>query len=177
MDLLTILKFAGIIVSGALGILGTVTETRNKETLRLTTWGRCALWLTIAGFAVALGAQLAETIKQNQEQAKSRKDAEAQIKQANEVLKRLELQGQQSRTILTNLEWQGDLAKQSLGVLSTQSAQSARILSQLGDQATAISTQSTQSLAVLAGVQQQGISIERLLTRLRTISLDVVFEL
>jgi hypothetical protein len=56
----TILKFAGIIVSGALGILGTVTVTRNKRTGRLTRWGKWALGLTIAGFITALGPQIAQ---------------------------------------------------------------------------------------------------------------------
>jgi len=39
--LLTILKFAGLILGGVLGVLGTLTETRNEKR-RLTSWGKTA---------------------------------------------------------------------------------------------------------------------------------------
>jgi|ERR1039458_5074233 hypothetical protein len=80
MDLfLTILKFAGIIVSGALGILGTITETRNKKTGRLTHWGKWALNLTVAGFATALLAQIAEQIKGQRDSQKAQEVANHQM--------------------------------------------------------------------------------------------------
>src|ERR1039458_9388723 len=81
MDLfLTILKFAGIIVSGALGILGTITETRNKKTGRLTHWGKWALNLTVAGFATALLAQIAEQIKGQRDSQKAQEVADRKQK-------------------------------------------------------------------------------------------------
>jgi hypothetical protein len=87
MDLiLTILKVGGILVSGALGILGTTTETRDKETNRLTSWGKWALCLTVAGFAVALGAQIFETLKQKNEEIESRKRTETMLKRLGETV-------------------------------------------------------------------------------------------
>ena len=62
----TILKFFGIAMTGALGILGTVTETQSSTgpdgVKKLNRWGRWALGLTIAGLALALASQLAEEI-------------------------------------------------------------------------------------------------------------------
>jgi hypothetical protein len=82
MDFSTILKFLGILVSGALGILGTVTETRNKRTGRLTPWGRWALSLTLAGAIVALGAQVFDTLNQRHQEA-------TQTKTTNRLLRNL----------------------------------------------------------------------------------------
>src|ERR1035441_6965513 len=103
MEWLTFFKFAGIIVSGALGILGTLTETRDKQTHRLTTWGHCALWLTISAFAVALGAQWKETSKHRQDDLDSRKRTEDQIKQATVVLQTLSLQSKRTEEALAQL--------------------------------------------------------------------------
>ena len=96
MDWLTLFKFAGIIVAGVLGILGTLTETRDKTTKRLTKWGYCAVWLTIAALAVALGAQWKEYSKQQQEEIDSRIRTE-------KLLSKLDEQGMKSSQILTNL--------------------------------------------------------------------------
>jgi hypothetical protein len=94
MDLfLTILKFGGIIVSGALGILGTVTETRNKRTGRLTRWGKWALSLTIAGFATALLAQIAEQVKGQRDSQKAQNITNLQLQRAEESLNYLERLG------------------------------------------------------------------------------------
>src|ERR1017187_2707848 len=94
MDLfLTILKFGGIIVSGALGILGTVTETRNKRTGRLTRWGKWALSLTIAGFATALLAQIAEQVKGQRDSQKAQNITNLQLQRAEASLNYLELLG------------------------------------------------------------------------------------
>jgi hypothetical protein len=114
MDLLTVFKFAGILVSGALGILGTLTETRDKTTGRLTRWGNWALRLTIAGFATALCAQIAESLKNTHEDTESRKHTELQLQQASNVLQRLEEQGHQNQTILTTVQHQSLVAQSSL---------------------------------------------------------------
>ena len=68
MNILTVMKLAGIVVSGALGILGTITETRDKTTGRLTHWGKWALWLTVTGLGVALGSQLFENVQKEREE-------------------------------------------------------------------------------------------------------------
>jgi hypothetical protein len=119
MDLvLSFLKFGGIILSGILGILTTLTQTHEEVGAdgkkKLNRWGKCAFTLTILGFTTALGAQLAEVIQKQHEEAESRKRTEKQIQQANEVLSRLEEQGFQAKTILTNLQMQGKLAALSL---------------------------------------------------------------
>jgi hypothetical protein len=100
MDISTILKFAGILVAGALGILGTVTETRNKKTGRLTTWGKTALWLTVAGLTLALGAQLFDSLNQKHEENESRK-------RTGELLNQLTEQGQIAQESLDKIKYSG----------------------------------------------------------------------
>jgi len=97
--LLTILKFSGIIVAGALGILGTVTETRNKKTGRLTRWGKWALRLTIAGFATALLAQIAEQIKGQKDSQKAQDITNRQLQKAEISLTYLERLGTRFDTL------------------------------------------------------------------------------
>lgn len=98
MDLFfTILKFAGIIVSGALGILGTATKTRDDENNCLTPWGQWALALTIGGLAVALGAQIAEEVKSKHQAERTSARALRQIRATQTTLESLQrLQFQQS---------------------------------------------------------------------------------
>ena len=164
--LLTVLKFGGIIVSGTLGILGTLTQTHEQVEVggkkKLNRWGRWAIRLTIIAFLTAFGAQLAEVFKKRHEDTESRKRTEEQIKQANEVLKRLEEQGRQSTAILTNVEQQGAIARQSLDTLSAQSTRTRTILTnvelqgELAKQSLdALSTQSDRARATLAELQRQ----------------------
>lgn len=85
MDLfLNILKFAGIIVSGALGILGTVTVTRSKRTGRLNHWGKWALCLTVAGLVTALVSQIAQLFKEHHDilQAQARIEEQMAVEQS-----------------------------------------------------------------------------------------------
>jgi hypothetical protein len=88
--LLSILKFSGIIVSGALGILGTVTDTRNKRTGRLNLWGKWALGLTIAGFATALLSEIAQQCKEHQDILDTQARIERQIAVQKVTLNRVE---------------------------------------------------------------------------------------
>jgi len=89
---LTILKFSGTAVSGAIGILGTVTETHEeievkpkkpsdpvRTVKRLSRWGRWALGLTISGLVLALGAQVAEEIQGSREARKAEKRSQLQV--------------------------------------------------------------------------------------------------
>jgi len=107
MEWSAILKFLGILVAGILGVLGTVTETRNKDTHRLTRWGKWALWLTITGLFVALGAQMFDTLRERRVDQESRE-------QTNTLLGKLEQQGNQSKVILTNLGEESELQNQTL---------------------------------------------------------------
>jgi hypothetical protein len=113
MDISTLLKFVGIVVAGALGVLGTVTETRNKETSQLTIWGRCALWLTIAGAGVAFGAQLFDSINQ------AARD-KSLLQQNNDILSKLEAQSTTANKSLDLLHAQSTTANKSLDLLQAQ---------------------------------------------------------
>jgi hypothetical protein len=62
---LNFLKLFGILISGLLGIIGTITETRNRKTRKLTTWGRWVLALTIGGLMIALSVQMFEISEQD----------------------------------------------------------------------------------------------------------------
>lgn len=70
---LTILKFAAILVSAALGIMGTLTETRDKDTQRITSWGWRVVGLTVAGLVVAIGLQIFDSVRQQRENEETRK--------------------------------------------------------------------------------------------------------
>src|SRR5215813_14703302 len=82
--LLIILKYVGTTISGIAGIWGTISETRDKPTGKLSRWGKWALSLAIAGFVVALGSQIAEQVHSNAEQAEAKRRAdenEARLKE------------------------------------------------------------------------------------------------
>jgi hypothetical protein len=174
--LLTIFKFAGIVVGGVSGVLGTITKTHDEKTItpliyggepkvesKLSRWGKISLSLTIVGALVAAGAQVAESWKKQQEDNDSRRRTEQQIQQANEMLKRLEEQGRQSGTILNNVELQNTLAKQSLDTLSIQSDQTKTILTNVQQQGViaeqsldSLTTQADQTRAVVSELRRQG---------------------
>ena len=86
MDISAVLKMIGILVAGVLGVLGTITETRNKETGRLTYWGRCALALTVAGSLLALGSQIVDSVTESQRDHTILEDLQEQSKKTNNVL-------------------------------------------------------------------------------------------
>src|SRR5258706_4796139 len=113
--ILMILKYAGIGISGAAGISGTVTETKDKKTGRLNSWGKLAFGLAIAGFVVALGSQIAEHINNKSEQKKAEDDKKAAKKTAEDTESRM-------RTQLEYTEKELALTKQLLGVTSSTAA-------------------------------------------------------
>jgi hypothetical protein len=84
--LLIILKYAGTGISGAAGIWGTVSETRDKKTGELSAWGKWALSLAIAGFVVALGSQIAEQIRDEREQTANELEHQRQVSDLKEQL-------------------------------------------------------------------------------------------
>ena len=149
MDISTVLKFVGILVSGALGVLGTVTETRNKRDNALTYWGRCALWLTIAGAALALGAQLFDSISERHRD--------------HEILTGLQSQTANTQSIL---EQDGHILSQ----INDQSATTNNILKQNRDILSNTHQQSTVASASLDSIQD-------LLTQFNEISISAEFVL
>lgn len=76
---LTIMKFAGLAISGFLGIVGTLTDTHEdilipgpdgtepRKGKRITIWGRRIVCLTVFGLLVALGAEIAQVVKEKGE--------------------------------------------------------------------------------------------------------------
>jgi hypothetical protein len=148
-DLSTALKFLGILVSGALGVLGTVTETRNERTNALTIWGRCALWLTIAGAVLALGAQVFDSISEK--------------KRDHDILT-----GLQSQTANTQsaLEQDGSI----LSRINDQSRATNDILTQNSDILSSTHRQSTVASVSLDSIQD-------LLTRFDEVNIAAEFEL
>src|SRR5437868_3505002 len=110
--ILIILKYAGTGISGAAGISGTVTETKDKKTGRLNPWGKLAFGLAIAGFVVALGSQIAEQINNKSDQKKADDEKKAAAKTAEDTANRI-------RTQLEFTEKELDLTKQLLGVTSS----------------------------------------------------------
>lgn len=63
---LAVLKFLGIFLTGALGILGTITKTHADVgpdgIKKLNRWGHWVLALTVTGLAIAICSQLAEEL-------------------------------------------------------------------------------------------------------------------
>ncbi len=86
--LLRICEYAGILVAGTLGIIGTVTETRKED--RLTRWGKMALRVGIVGFATALLAQIARDVKGSDESLKMTLRNEAQLHEIRRAVTRID---------------------------------------------------------------------------------------
>src|SRR6185295_15605469 len=83
---LIILKYAGTAISGAAGIWGTVSETHDKKTGKLSPWGKWALGLAIGGFVVALSSQIAEQIRDDREQFVKDQEHQQQVRDLKEQL-------------------------------------------------------------------------------------------
>jgi hypothetical protein len=120
-DISTILKIVGILVAGALGVLGTITETRDKNSNALTYWGRCALGLTIAGALLALGAQIFDSISQSNRDHVILTGLKSQSENTNHILK-------QDSDILSQIHEQStttnDILKQDNSILKNTQEQS-----------------------------------------------------
>ena len=93
--ILSLLKYGGIIVAGASGLLGTLTRTHDTKR-RLTSWGKISVVVTILGILVAVGSQYAEVVRQKQEGKESKEKNE-------EILK--ELNGQNAANARSELEF------------------------------------------------------------------------
>jgi len=128
MDISTVMKITGILVAGSLGVLGIVTDTRDKKTDHLTRWGRWALWLTIAGALLALGAQIADSLSESKRdhaillglQDQTTKAA-AILNQNSQILSGIRYEStttndivRQNGAILTSTQEQSEIASKSL---------------------------------------------------------------
>jgi hypothetical protein len=66
-DLVTVGKMLAVVLTGAFGILGLVTEFRNPTTKRLTRWGSVSLIGIVVSTTVGVLTQVGETAHQNKD--------------------------------------------------------------------------------------------------------------
>jgi hypothetical protein len=86
---LNILKLLGLVLTGAFGILGLLTDFRDDKTKKITKWGKIALLGIILSTALSIVAQLLESAKSVREARESEKQARDQITKSNEILNNL----------------------------------------------------------------------------------------
>jgi hypothetical protein len=144
-----ILKVVGILVAGVLGVLGTITETRDKENNQITLWGRCVLALTVAGSLLALGSQVVDSITSNERD--------------HTILQNLQEQSNKANSILTQ-------DSNILSGIRQQSTTTNELLKQNGDILTSTHAQSTVATTSLRSIQD-------LLSQVDSIQIEAEFEL
>jgi hypothetical protein len=81
MDFVSAWKAASIAFTGAFGLMGLLTENKNKKTGKLTTWGKVSLGGIVLSTILGVAAQL----KENSDEAQSR---EASASQTLELMKK-----------------------------------------------------------------------------------------
>jgi hypothetical protein len=86
---LNILKLIGLVLTGAFGILGLLTEFRNDKTKKITKWGKVALSGIVLSTALSVVAQVLESAKSVRDARESEKQARDQISRSNEILNNL----------------------------------------------------------------------------------------
>lgn len=86
---LNILKLIGLVLTGAFGILGLLTEFRDDKTKKVTKWGKVALSGIILSTALSLVAQILESAKSVRDAREAEKQARDQISRSNEILNNL----------------------------------------------------------------------------------------
>jgi hypothetical protein len=68
MDFVSAWKAASVALTGAFGLMGLLTESKDKATGRLTTWGRVSL----AGIALSTAFGVAAQLKESSDDAQRR---------------------------------------------------------------------------------------------------------
>jgi hypothetical protein len=84
--ILSLLKLLGILLSGIFGILGLLTEYKDKETGKTTPWGKLALAGISIATIFALAVECLESRKSTHEAQDARLIARFQSKRSNEIL-------------------------------------------------------------------------------------------
>jgi hypothetical protein len=82
---IALVKFLGVVLTGAFGVLGLMTEYRDKEGT-ITRWGRIALIGTLTSTFVALAAQGLELLKQAKDEQQTSAKALEQARENSKVL-------------------------------------------------------------------------------------------
>jgi hypothetical protein len=86
---LSILKLAGIVFTGAFAILGLLTDFKDTQTKQITKWGRIALIGIFASTALSFVSQVLESAKAARDARESEKQSQAQLSRSTEVLNNL----------------------------------------------------------------------------------------
>jgi hypothetical protein len=87
--ILIILKLAGLVLTGAFAILGLLTEFKDRETKKVTKWGKVALIGIFVSTAMSFVSQVLESAKSAHDSRAATKQAQDQIARSNEVLNNL----------------------------------------------------------------------------------------
>lgn len=106
-----ILKFVGLLITAASGIVGFLGKRPWEDYVvkpaivapghvaaqkrRITKWGWCSLGLIIFGSFVAIGAQIAETVRIKQKQSLERQEREAEQKAHQREITRIQRENQE----------------------------------------------------------------------------------
>jgi hypothetical protein len=95
--ILEIIKYAAIAIGSALGLLGIMTDTRDKKTNKITPWGkRISAIILIAGLFAIVSQSIESYLKKRSdeiaksEQIKSQKKLESIISSANDITKNVD---------------------------------------------------------------------------------------
>lgn len=89
MNWLEIARVSSAIVTGILGILGTIIETKHKTTRRITAGGWVVLGLILVAMILGVTAQLAETSHEEREKAAAMMQTLALAKKTDQTLTEL----------------------------------------------------------------------------------------
>src|SRR5262245_44793518 len=84
-DVLSILRLLGIVLSGVFGVLGLLTEYKDKDG-KVTRWGKTALAGICLSTVVALAAGVRESRKATRAAPDAERQTRLQLQRSNEIL-------------------------------------------------------------------------------------------
>lgn len=85
-DVLSILRLLGIVLSGIFGVLGLLTEFKDKDTGNVTRWGRIALAGIGLSTIIALAAGVLEARKAASDAREAERQTRLQLEHSNKIL-------------------------------------------------------------------------------------------
>jgi len=88
--LLIVTKLLGTLFAGAFGVLGLVTEYRDKRSKKITKWGRLALGGIVVSTVIAITSQAIETVLSKQDAKDTNDKLAEQLKVSNNTLNEVE---------------------------------------------------------------------------------------
>jgi hypothetical protein len=87
MDFVTAWKASSIVLTGAFGILGLVKEYKDKDTKKITTWGRISLAGILVSSTLGVMAQLKESSNQERDKDKTAKQTLALVQKTDSTVR------------------------------------------------------------------------------------------